>query len=147
MRPDRLRNVDVRLYGAALWLCPPEFRRDYGGEMVRDFLDARADAQAGGRRRDLWLLRAQMGLDVLRTIGVQWSRTGLPLIGLVSMVMPLTLLAGIARLASRARFTIPAGTDQELMGIMLLAVTSFFVIAATIALTVCAPRPVRRRRR
>ena len=141
------RTLDVRLYRAALWLCPPAFRGDNADDMVHDFAAARDEARAGGRRA-LWCVRLHMAIDLARTVAVQWSRTGLLLIALTALVLPLLAVEGLVRLALRARFTIPGDVDQpELLGLMILAVTSLFVIATTIALTLWASRSVRRVRR
>jgi hypothetical protein len=141
-------RLDRVLYRAALALHPPEFRGDYGGEMWLDFEAARADACASGLASPLWRWRLRMALDVVRTLGVQWARTGLPLIGLVSVCLPLAIAAGLANVAARARFAdAPAPDDPELIGILALTVTSLLVIATTIALTVWAAHPRRPRRK
>ncbi len=115
--------------------------------MVRDFVEAReAAASAGGPA--LWRLRLLMALDLLRTTGTQWTQNGWPLIGLVALVVPLTLATGLAVVAREATFVIPQDeVDAELIGVVLLATVSVFLIAMTIALTLWAAKPVRRRRR
>jgi hypothetical protein len=115
--------------------------------MVRDFGEAREEAAAAGGRA-LWRLRLLMALDLLRTVGTQWTRNGWPVIGLVSLVAPLTLAAGLAAVARHAAFVIPRdAVHAEMIGVLLLATVSVFLIALTIALTLWAARPVRRRRR
>jgi hypothetical protein len=147
MTDDVPLPIDVRLYRACLRACPPAFLREYGDEMVRDFDDAREEAAAAGGRA-LWRLRFLMAIDLLRTMVTQWTRTGWPVIGLVSLMAPLTLAAGLAAVARRATFAIPRDTvHAEMLGVLLLATVSVFLIATTIALTLWAARPVRRRRR
>jgi hypothetical protein len=147
MPPAAARSFDVRLYRAALSLCPAGFRREYGDEMVRDFEEARGDAAAAGDRA-LWILRLLMALDLVRTAGVQWFRTRLPAIGLASILVPLALAEGLAILARRARIRMPANTAQnELLGVLLLAVVAVVLIAMTIVVSLWAARPSRRGRR
>jgi hypothetical protein len=148
MASNRIRGFERRLYRTALWLCPPLFRHDYSAEMLRDFEDAHREACAGGRRRDLWRVRVQISLDLVRTIAVQWARTGVPLIWLLSPVVPLVAIAGLTSLAARGRLAIPPDLDRpELQGLLLVTIASLFVIATTITLTVWASRPIRRLRR
>jgi len=147
MTPTVPLSIDVRLYRACLRACPPAFLREYGDEMVRDFGDAREEAAAAGGRA-LRRLRLLMALDLLRTVGTQWTRTGWPVIGLVSVVATLTLAAGLAAVGRHAAFVIPPdAAHAETIGVLVLATTSVFLIAMTIALTLWAARPVRRRRR
>jgi hypothetical protein len=140
-------RIDVRLYRACLRACPPAFLREYGDEMVRDFGDARKEAAAAGGRA-LWRLRLLMAIDLLRTAVTQWIRTGWPVISLVSVIATLFLAAGLAAVARRATFVIPEdAAHSEALGVLLLATIAVFLIATTIALTLWAARPVRRRRR
>ena len=140
--------VDVRLYRACLSACPPAFRREYGDEMVRDFGEAREEASGAGGRA-LWRLRLFIAADLLRTVGTQWARTGWPVIALLSLVAPLALAEALTALARRAAFVIPPETaaHTDAIGVLLVATISVLLIATTIALTLWAARPVRRRRR
>jgi hypothetical protein len=140
-------RLDRVLYRTALALYPAEFRGDFAVEMLLDFEAARADACASGLPSQVWRWRLRMAVDVVRTLGVQWARTGLPLIGVVSALLPLAIAAGLASVAARARFADPPALDHpELVGVLLLTVTSLLVIATTIALTVWAAHPRRPRR-
>lgn len=143
-------SLDGRLYRAALSLCPAGFRHEHGDEMARDFDEARGEAAATGDRA-LWLLRLLMAIDLVRTFGVQWVRTGLPAIALASILLPLAVAEGLATLALRARvksIDLPADAAQaEILGVLLLAVTAVVLIATTIVLTLCVSRPIRRGRR
>jgi hypothetical protein len=143
-------SLDGRLYRAALSLCPAGFRREHGDEMVRDFDEARGEAAADGHRA-LWILRFLMAVDIVRTVGIQWLRSGLPAIGLASTLVTLALAEGIASLALRARFApfqMPANpVDAEVLGLLLLAVMCVMLIAMTIVLTQWVNRPRRRGRR
>jgi hypothetical protein len=129
-------SFDITLYRAGLQLCPPAFRRDFSAEMLRDFDAARTEAQSSGRRRDLWALRAQMGSDLLRTIAVQWLRTGLPLIAVLALAVALIAAASLVSVWPRMYVDLPAGTaDADVIAVALLAVTVVIFIASTIMLT------------
>ena len=71
MPAEHLASFDVRLYRAALHLCPGEFRREHGEEMAWDFDEARGEVASAGTRA-AWMVRLLMGLDLARTIVVQW---------------------------------------------------------------------------
>ena len=141
------RSLDGRLYRAALLLCPERFRREHGDEMARDFDDARREAAVAGERA-LWHLRVLIGIDLLRTFGVQWIRTGWPIIGLASFLAAVTLAEGLATLARGAAFRIPDdAAHAEMVGVLMIVVTCVLLIAMTIFLTVWASAPRRRGRR
>jgi hypothetical protein len=143
------RSIEGHWYRMALWLCPPVFRREHGDEMSRDFDEARGEAEARGSAA-LWTLRLLMAIDLVRTCGVQWLRTGLPAIALVSISIQVTVAEALARLARTATIPMPdktAHTDADLMGVLLLATTTVLLIGMTIALTFWVTRLNRRRGR
>jgi hypothetical protein len=131
--PIETRPIDTRCYRAALWLCPGPFRREYADEMARDFAEMRDEA-AG--ERALWGLRLITAIDLVRTAGVQWLRTGLPAIALAALAIPLALAGALASLARQVAVPIPADPAQEeVLGILLLVLISLSLIAATMVLT------------
>jgi hypothetical protein len=141
------RSIDARVYRATLRLCPGEFRRDHADEMACDFEDARGEAVDGGARA-LWTLRVVLGVDLARTIVVQWLRTGLPVIACVAGAVTFTTAAGVA--AVTRRITARAATavvDEEAVAFILLSAIALMVIVATIVfnLWVHRSRLVRRR--
>jgi hypothetical protein len=150
MSHGAMPSLDGRLYRAALSLCPASFRREHGDEMLRDFDEARGEAAADGDRA-LWILRLLMAVDLVRTFGIQWLRSGFPAIGLASILVTLALAEGLASLALRARFApfqMPADPlDAEVLGLLLLAVMCVMLIAMTIVISLWVNRPRRRGRR
>ena len=71
-----------------------------------------------------------------------------PAIALASLCAPLALAEALSAVARQAAFVIPPeGAHTEIIGVLLLATISVLLIATTIALTLWAARPVRRRRR
>jgi hypothetical protein len=140
-------SLDGRLYRAALLLCPPGFRQDHGDEMARDFDEARQEAQADGDRA-LWFLRCLMAVDLARTLTVQWIRTGIPVIALVSTLVPLVIAEGLATLARRTTVRIPRGLeDEEVVTVLFVAVIVVVLIAMTILVSQWVGRLTRPRRR
>jgi hypothetical protein len=148
-------SLDGRLYRAALGLCPAGFRREHADEMARDFDEAHGEAVAAGDRA-LWILRLLMAIDLVRTFGVQWLRTGFPAIGLASVLVTLALAEaavlvtlalanGFVAVARHATIDTPA--DAEILAVLLVAVICVLLIAMTIVLTQWASRPARRGRR
>lgn len=147
MAPRAMRSLDGRLYRAALSLCPAGFRREHGDEMARDFDEARGEAAAAGDRA-LWILRLLMAADFVRTFGIQWLRTGFPAIGLASLLVTLALTEALATVARRARIQMPVdAAHAEILGVLLLAVTSVVLIAMTIVVSLWVSRPRLRGRR
>jgi hypothetical protein len=140
-------SFEARLYRAALLLCPPEFRREHGDEMAADFDDALAELPSTGGTR-AWALRSAMGVDLARTIVVQWLRTGLPIIGLVAVSSSLLLIAGLASAVRLLTTRIPVNPDtSEMVGVVLLTVVAVMVIVVTIVFNLCMYRPRRVGRR
>jgi hypothetical protein len=128
-------SFDGRLYRAALSLCPAGFRRDHGDEMARDFDEARHEAAADGDRA-LWFLRCLMAIDLVRTLAVQWLRSGVPVIALASTLVPLAIAEALATVARRATVRIPHGLeDEEVVTVLFLAVIVVVLIAMTIIVT------------
>ena len=143
-----LSALELGLYRVALTLSPPAFRREYAAEMMLDAADARAEAMASGRPNGLWRWRAQMALDLLRTLSVQWLRSGLPGIALVALSVPLVLTSGLAAVARRVRFDIPATLpDAEVIALVLLSALVVCIIALTIVFASWTSRLLRRVRR
>jgi hypothetical protein len=140
--------LDARLYRAAIRLCPGVFRVDHGEEMAADFDAARAEAEAGGAAA-IWTLRLLFGVDLARTIGFQWLRTGLPVIAGIAAVGSFVLMAGIAS-AIRAVSARLASSDVEApegVLMVLLSSVAVMVIVATIVFTASLTRPRRAGRR
>jgi hypothetical protein len=140
-------SLDGRLYRAALSLCPAGFRVEHGDELARDFDEARGEAVETGER-ELWSFRLLMAIDLVRTFAVQWFRTGVPATALASAVFALALAAGLASVARRVTFPMPSDpADAEILGVLLLAVTSVVIIAMTVSLNLWVNWPRRRGRR
>jgi hypothetical protein len=143
-------SLEGQCYRIALMLCPPVFRREHGDDMSRDFDDLRGEAAVRGTGA-LWILRLAMTIDLVRTLGVQWLRTGLPVIALVAASVQLAIAIGLAAFARLAAIAMPRAdhvthADAEVMGILLIAITSLLLIVMTIALNLWVTHLNRRRR-
>jgi hypothetical protein len=153
MAPAAPRSLEGQCYRMALMLCPPVFRREHGDEMSRDFDDLRGEAAARGNGA-LWTLRFAMTIDFVRTLGVQWLRTGLPVIviALVAASVQLAIALGLAAFVHIATIHTPipdpvTRADAEVIGVLLIAVISILLIAMTVTLNLWVTRLNRRRRR
>ena len=140
-----LRSLEGRLYRAALSLLPPAFRREHGAEMARDFDQARQEADSASA---FWLLRACIAIDLVRTLAVQWVRTGLPIIAVLSLVLSIAVAEALAAIARRASIRMPAGFEHEdELIVLFMAQISVVLIALTILLSLWVGRLTRPRRR
>jgi hypothetical protein len=147
MAADPLASFDARLYRAALRLCPSEFRRDHGDEMACDFDEARCEVASTGAKA-VWTLRFAMGVDLARTLVVQWVRTGLPVIACVALGCSLLVIVGLASAVRHLTFRLPTeGVDAESIGVVLLAAVVVMVIVVTIVFNLWVHRPRRVTRR
>jgi hypothetical protein len=145
MPSTSLISFEGRLYRAALSLFPAHFRREHGTEMARDFDQARQETDSASA---FWLLRACISIDLVRTLAVQWIRTGLPVIAVASVLLSLALAEALAAIARRASVRIPAGIEHEdELVVLFMAQISVVLIALTILLSLWVGRLTRRRRR
>ena len=140
-----LYSIEGRLYRAALSLFPGGFRREHGAEMARDFDDARQEADGASA---FWLLRACISIDLVRTLAVQWVRTGLPVIAAASILLSLVLAEGAAAIARRASVRMPSGfEDEDTVVVLFMAQISIVLIATTILMSLWVGRLMRSRRK
>jgi hypothetical protein len=136
------------MYRAALYLCPPEFRREFSDEIVRVFEDARREIAGADARESLWAFRARIAADLAATIVRQWLRTGWPYIALAAIASPVIVIALVTGLFTLAAARVPrVEADNDVMVLALLSATVVLLIAGTIILTLWFTRPLLYRRR
>jgi hypothetical protein len=141
-----LKSSAARLYFAALYLSPPAFRREFSLEMARDVEEAIADARGRGGWRTLPAFAALIVTDLTRTLVVQWLRTGLPILFLLSAVAATTAVAVAGRVLPRALFPVPApDVDRDLILLFVLIGGVLFIVATTILFSFWFSRPLLRR--
>ena len=136
------------MYRAALYLCPPDFRREFSEEIARVFEEARGEIAAAAGGESLWTFRARMAADLAATLIRQWSRTGWPYITVAAIGSPVMVIAfvtGVFKLASARVPRVDEGND--VMMLALLSATVVLLIAGTIILTLWFTRPLLYRRR
>ena len=68
----------VRAYRWMTAVYPPAFHSTFADSMAADFNDALRDARHTGRTRDILVLLAAVGADLVWSITVQWMRTSVP---------------------------------------------------------------------
>jgi hypothetical protein len=142
----RLHGLGARLYYAALFLCPPAFRREFATEMARDVDEAAEDLRGDGSVAAL-LLWIGIASDLARTIVEQWLRTGWPVLAACSIAGAIAATRVAANVLWHEPIAVPATAhDRDLLTLMLLTGTVLLVIVATIVFTFWFGRPVARRR-
>jgi hypothetical protein len=141
-------SLDARCYHAALFLCPPAFRREFAQEILLVFDEARQEARLAAPQYGLWSFRARMAVDLAATIVRQWFRTGLPILAPLAILYPLAASSALATLWRRMPFHVPRGTaDSDVLMLELLAAVVLLIVAATIILTLWFTRPLLYRHR
>ena len=136
-----MHAFEGRLYRGALWLFPAAFRREHGAEMARDFDEARQEADSTSA---FLLLRACISIDLVRTLAVQWVRTGLPIIAVASILLSLGIAEGLATIARRASVRMPDGLEHEdTVVVLFMAEISVVLIAMTIFISLWVGRLTR----
>ncbi len=81
MTPRTATLVDPPLVQGYRWMTvayPPAFRVTFADSMAADFRDALHDAQGTGRTKDVLVLLAQVAIDLVWSVTVQWARTSVP---------------------------------------------------------------------
>ena len=136
MTPLRRLPIAIRIYGAALWLCPPSFRRLYGDEMLRDFVEARDDAKASSDSRAVGRFAAQMTIDLARTIAIQWVRTGAIAIAAAAMLCTLSLAGALVSFVRRLHVDLPPqALELDVLFVVLVISVVVVIMASTIIFT------------
>jgi len=142
-------SIDARLYQAALLLFPPAFRRQFSGEMLRDFQEARDEARGDGAA-ELWRFRAHIMADLVRAIGRQWLRDGWPLILLSAVTGPIATGYALLQIFTHRGFrTQVDDADAEILAFVLIVCVVLLIVMSTLIfslwLSQLLRRPVRRR--
>jgi hypothetical protein len=139
----------ARAHATALWLYPPGFRREFAPQMACDFEEASSEAWLAGSRRALAVLWLRVSIDLARSIVVQWTRTGMPALLLISPLPACAVFACAASGVGYVRpFVIPPTTaDREALELLLAATVVILLLAASITITTWLTGPLLHRRR
>jgi hypothetical protein len=144
----RLRGTGARVYYAALFLCPPAFRREFSSEMALDVDEAADDTRREGRAYARLMLWARISADLATTVVVQWLRTGLPVLALCSVAGAIAATRVAANVLWHEPVSVPAAAyDRDVLTLLFLTGTVLLVIVATILFTFWFSAPLLRRRR
>jgi hypothetical protein len=143
----RITSGATRLYLAALFLCPPSFRREFSMEMALDLEEAIADAKLAGTKRELLALCATVSRDLAATLIVQWLRTGIPMLLIVWTTGAVGVMHVAGEVLPRQLFAVPTTADREFVALMVVTGGVLFVIFATILFSFWFLNPFLRRQR
>ena len=140
--------IGIRVFEAALHLYPPAFRREFGVEMARDVREASKESDSSGGWRNVTRFWLAIAGDVLMTVPLEWCRTGLPLLALLSALPGVAFLGMLVRLERQPWIVVPEQVaDREILALLLLVTVLLFLILATIMFTLWFARPHPSRRR
>src|SRR5262249_52658397 len=114
--------------------------------MASDFDEARQEV--ADNRRAIWLLRGCIAVDLVRTLAVQWVRTGLPVIAAVSICLSLAIAEALAAAGRSISARMPHGVeDDDVVVLLFMAQISVLLIATTILISLWVDRQMRRSRK
>ena len=131
------------VYRTLLRLYPPRFQEEFASDMALDFADARKEAWLEGRWIGLFRVWLRAASDVARSLTLQWMRTHIPLIAVVSMAIALSAAAVAQTLVPKEPFFVNLQPhDRDLAALMLLTASVVLVIASTIIFTLWFLRPL-----
>ena len=106
----RALTASERIYRLLLRLYPSSFRREFGHEMTLDFDEAGREAWNDRQWEGLITFWGRMSADIAATVAVQWMRTGLPAIALVSVLVAMGVTGAAAQIVPRG----PMGSTSHL---------------------------------
>lgn len=142
-----LASIGVRLYRGLLLLYPARFRKQFEVEMACAFEEASHDALDDRRRLlaliSLWSLVAG---DLVRTLVIQWVRTGLPLVALGAAFATSGTVSVLAWMWPAQPGAFPS-EDSDLAILLLLVAVVLMVIVSTMVFSLWFLHPLLERRR
>jgi hypothetical protein len=131
------------LYRAVLRLYPARFQEDFASDMALDFAEASDDAWRERRWAGLIGVWCRASADVLRSLTLQWMRTHLPLISVLSIGIALSTAALAQTIAPKGPFFVNVQPhDRDLVVLILITACVLLVIASTIVFTLWFLRPL-----
>jgi hypothetical protein len=144
----RVLSVSARVYRAAVHLYPPDFRREFIGEMTQDFVEGTQEAWREGYSWRVAKFWAHLTADFMRSVPVQWLRGPRLAIALVPAMVTLMGIAMAAQIAPLVQVDMPAvPADRDLLALLLLVTVFLLIVVATIVLTPWLTRSLRQRPR
>jgi hypothetical protein len=141
----------ARWYRTLLFLYPPDFRHEFGDEMLRDFEDARNDARESGGWPGVLGFVVWITRDLLCTAIVQWARAGAAPIALMAWTLALASASAATQMMVVTTIAQRQITDElgltllpwarNLLSIVVLVTCFLLVVAATITFTLWYSSP------
>ena len=142
----RTLAVVVWIYRTALYLYPPGFRREFAGEMARDFEEATIDAWRATRWRGVLGLWMHTSADLAATALVQWLRSGLPAIALTSAALAILSVGMAAQYLPRISVPTPlTEADRDLVTLIVMVIVVLMIVAAILVFNLWFSRSLVRR--
>jgi hypothetical protein len=131
------------IYRAILRLYPARFQEDFASDMALDFTDASSEAWIERRWTGLIGVWTGSAVDVTRSLTLQWMRTHVPLISIVSIAIAFSTAAIAQTITPKGPFFANVNPhDRELVTLILLTACVLLVIASTIIFTHWFLRPL-----
>ena len=134
--------IGPAVYKALLALYPPAFRREFASDMIQDFEDATHEAWANDRWRgvlSLWLFACA---DVVRSLPMQWLRSGTLIVSGLALMTATSCAAAVGILDPRVPYTMkPSSPERDELLLLILATTIVVLIAATVIFSLMFLRP------
>ncbi len=131
------------IYRAILRLYPARFQEDFASDMALDFADASNEAWIERRWTGLIGVWTGSAVDVARSLTLQWMRTHVPLISIVSIAIAFSTAAIAQTITPKGPFFANVNPhDRELVTLILLTACVLLVIASTIIFTHWFLRPL-----
>ena len=135
------------VYRAVLRLYPLRFQEEFASDMALDFADASDEAWMQRQWTGLLSVWLRSAADVARSLTLQWMRTKLPVVALISGLVALSTAAIAQTVVPRGPFLAHVKpNDRDLVVLILMAACVVLVIASTIIFTQWFLRPLLYRR-
>ena len=141
----RTLTVAASMYQAALLVYPPEFRREFGDQMARDFEEANSEAWRETRWRGVIALWAHTFADLVSSVLVQWPKSRLPAIGVASAAFATLSVSAAGQLRRVALPTPITEGDRDLITVMLMIMVVLMIVAAILVFNLWFSRSLVRR--
>ena len=142
----RSSAADV-VYRAILRLYPLRFQEEFASDMALDFADASDEAWMQRQWTGLLAVWVRSAADVGRSLTLQWMRTRLPFVAVISGLVALSTAAIAQTVVPRGPFLAQVTpSDRDLVILILMAACVVLVIASTIIFTQWFLRPLLYRR-
>jgi hypothetical protein len=141
-------SVPNVVYRALLRLYPGRFHDEFASDMALDFADASDDGWRAAGWAGVLAVWARTAGDLVRSLAIQWLRTGVPVAALAGFGVVVTTAAATLTVApDTPLFAKVAPDDRELVMLFFLVACVLLIIASTIIFTLWFLRPLLHRKK